>query len=358
MNCLSEKLHNCINRLLASLILLLNIMTCSCDNQQTLCFGHDIEDTRVPVRVVFDWSDCPEANPANMNLYLIPLDGRHYTRHAFEGRDGGLIMISPGHYAAVALNPDCDNVRIINPGRLDTFTIALRGADENTPKSPDIEQIDAPKVCLTPGYLWTAWIDDLEITGEEIKIKMSEAFCRYSVEIRHLTDSHIVSGIQGILYGNHLALGFSGPADCSDGSGLLFSLGKDASRYPRPNDKNIITPIDTPTVNHTAEHTAEGRFYGEFLTFGHCGLSRTRSRDDSAELPHSLVLRYQLGDGSTRYAKVDVTDQVHAQPTEECHILLDTLRLPSASEGNGGLDLSIRDWQTVYIDISANTDGS
>lgn len=293
------------------------LMLASCTNQQTLCFDHDLaEDTRVPVKVTFDWTDCPGAAPANMNLYLIPADGRHYLRVSFKGCDGGLLYVPKGHYAAVALNPDCDNVKIINPERYETFCITMRAANETSPSAKEADPTETV-VCSAPGYLWTAWLNDLEITGEDITIKMQETFCRYSVEIKSLTNSNIVSSIKGVLYGNHRSLGFGGVTDEGQSAGLLFTMRK---------------------------HAADSRFYGEFLTFGHCGLTR-------GDLPHSLALQYQLGDGTTRAARLDVTEQIHSQPLERCHIVIDTLQLPLSG---GDPNISVEDWQTEYIDIPVN----
>ena len=332
------------------LFLFLIIILCSCQYQQPLCFDHDNWiDTRVPVKVIFDWSDCPDAKPSHMNLYLFPTDGRHYTRYLFNGRDGGTISVPPGRYAAVALNDDCENIKILTPESYETFQIALRGDDDYNPYSANSYK---ESICLTPGYLWTSWIDGLDITGDDITVKMSESFCRYSVEIINFPDIHRVSSIQGIIYGNHGALGFDGPP-ASD-SGLLFDLGKHPGKYPRPNDKNLIYSSENQETAQKVS-TDSGRFYGEFLTFGHCGQSRLPGVNiDQSPRAHILSLKYQLANGTTCYGQVDVTEQVHSQPTERCHIVLDTLKLPPSTGGTGGWNISISDWQTVNIDISAH----
>ena len=328
------------------------IILISCDRQQELCFDHGgPDDPRVLSRVIFDWTECPGANPSIMDLYLIPTDGSHYTRRTLPGRDGGTIYVPKGHYAAVALNSDCDNVKVLNPQSYDTFSLSLRGVDEYSSQTASLINSVSDTVQYiyqTPGYLWTAWIDDLEVTGEDIIIKMSETFCRYSVEILNLSDSHRVNAVKGILYGNHQALGFNGVLDDKENCGLIFSMGKDKSKYPRPSDKNLLTDDShTPPTNSI--------FYGEFLTLGHCGKARIPSRitHDNAKT-HNMTLCYELTNGQTAYAQVDVTEQIHSQPTERCHIVLDTLKLPPASGSNGGLDLTISEWQIVYIDVPAN----
>ncbi|MDE5567861.1 MAG: DUF5119 domain-containing protein [Muribaculaceae bacterium] len=294
----------------------------SCDNQPELCFDHN--HNCVPVEIVFDWSACPDANPSSMNLYMIPLDGRHYTRHLFEGRDGGTLYIPSGHYAVVVFNNDCNNIKVINPENYENFRISLRSIDEFNPYASDTVST-SENVYLAPGYLWTSWINDLKITGDSVTIRMSEAFCRYSVEIRHLIDSHRVIGMMGMLSGNNQSLSFNGISEpCFS---LMFDLSKN-----------------------------ESSFYGEFLTLGHCGLTRSACNRIAEDQPtHSLTLQYQLHNGETCYSRFDVTDQIHSQATERCHIVIDTLKLPNKSDdGSGGLHLSINNWQTEYINITTN----
>ncbi|MDE5594877.1 MAG: DUF5119 domain-containing protein, partial [Muribaculaceae bacterium] len=71
----------------------------SCDNQQELCFAHNHD--RIPVEVVFDWSECPDANPQTMSLYLFSKGG--YRRHEFEDKNGGKILVVPAAYTAIAV---------------------------------------------------------------------------------------------------------------------------------------------------------------------------------------------------------------------------------------------------------------
>lgn len=352
--------------------IILLLMLTSCEHQQTLYLAGEEpwEDTRRRVNVIFDWSECPEANPAEMDLYLIPTDGSAHYRHlAFNGRDGGWIYVSAGQYAAVALNPDCDNVRIINPESPETFRMALRPANGNVPQASSITDgtsgyaTSPTSVFLTPDYIWTAWVNTLSITDEvdEIVIPMSETFCRYSVEILNLEGSSKVSSIQGVLYGNHPVLGFSGAVDGEDDSGLLFSLGKNEKSYPRPNQSNIQGDTDLselwtiPLTSTDAEPSTEARFYGEFLTLGHCGLTRQRGRNGTTERSHALALQFIMNDGSYQTARVDVTDQVHSQPLHRCHIRLDTLSLPEpGGDGGGGFNFSVDDWEEVNINVPAN----
>lgn len=336
------KLH-CLTAVIPISIL---IIISSCEHQQDLCFDHDLhtDDSRVLAHILFDWSKCPEANPAIMDLYLIPTSGAHYIRRTFPNREGGMIFVPQGHYSLVAFNSDCDNIKVVNPQNSESFYIVLRGKDDFNPQNTSQYNNDTigatANICQTPGNLWTSWIEDLEVTGEDIIIPMSEAFCRYSVEIKNFADSNRVNNIYGVLYGNHRAIGFNGVPENHDDCGLLFYLEKNSCNTNNDKQDEIV---------------AQRSFYGEFFTLGHCGKTRALSRGSpNINKVHSMTLCFELSNGQKAYSQVDITDQVHRQPVEECHIVVDSLKLPQSNSSSGGLDLIIDDWQTIYIDIPAN----
>lgn len=327
------------------------LLMVSCEHQQPQGLHADAdEDPRTWVKVVFDWTECPEADPEYMELYFIPTDGGHYFRYSFPAREEARMYIPKGHYSLVALNSDCENIRVKNPDRYDTFTIALRGTDDSSSKTVGTDSSDdespSESLLTLSDYLWTSWIDDIEVSDEDIIVPMSEAFCRYSVEILNFSDIHRISSVQGVLYGNHQAIGFNGAADGYDSCGMIFTLGKDPTRYPGPNNKNIRTTMPSTTSN-----APEGTFfYGEFLTLGHCGRTRTGGEGSDDDRPHSILLRYKLTDGRIGVMTVDVTDQVHAQPVERCHIVLDALKLPTPEYSSG--NVSLQDWNVIDLNVS------
>lgn len=327
----------------------------SCENQQPLSVRNDDdEDPRTWVKVVLDWSQCPEANPESMELYFIPTDGGHYFRYSFPSRDEVRIYIPKGHYSLVALNSDCANVKVKNPENYETFTIALRGTDDYSRNSIDVgnSNTESPSqsMLMPPGYLWTSWIDDIEVGDEDIIVPMNEAFCRYSVEILNFPDVHRVRSVQGVLYGNHQAIGFNGPADGYDHCGMVFSLGKDPTRYPGPNTKNIKISTPQSRIDVSDRPDSDHVFYGEFLTLGHCGNTRTGTSDTGEDGPHTMQLHYQLTDGRTAVMNVDVSDQVHDQPLERCRIVLDALKFPTPDYSSG--NVSLEDWNVIHFDVS------
>lgn len=296
------------------LIVAAGITLSSCEHQQEFCFDHD-SHLRRPVDVIFDWNDCPEANPSTMSLYLFPSDGSHYTRHEFVGRNVGQIFIAPGVYTAIALNSDNESVRVNNSGNPEEFSISLRDTRESH-GAPVLSNDDA--ICVAPDSLWVSFMSNVTINGPPLVIPMHDACCHYSVEVKHLENSNLVRSIDATLSGMHRSVS---PDSSSDsGTRLLFTM----------------------TVGN--DSTA----YGSFLTFGHCGLSRS----DENQSEHNIVFYFTLGDGSVRYCEEDVTERIHSQPTERCHIVIDSLSIPDISSGD--MNFTVEDWNIVEIPVSAN----
>ncbi|MDE6702613.1 MAG: DUF5119 domain-containing protein [Muribaculaceae bacterium] len=285
----------------------------SCDNQQELCFAHNHD--RIPVKVVFDWSECPDANPQTMSLYLFSKDG--YRRHEFEDKNGGKILVVPDAYTAIAVNSDNNTVKINNSGRAEDFEIALRDSYEQQGLS---SKTDRP-LCFAPDSLWISYIDEIAIKDNKIVVPMAEAVCRYSVEIKHLKNSNLVSSIDGALSGMHGKLSFGNREDNSEPTDIMFSF----------------------------ERQNGSEFYCEFFTLGHCGLSRTRS--DANE--HKIDFNFTLGDGSRRRESVIVTEQLHNQPTDRCRIVIDTLDLPLYTS-QGSMNTSVEEWISDEFIITLN----
>ena len=304
-------------KLKALIATILVFMLLSCEHQQPLCFDHDAS-RRQPLEVVFDWTDCPDAAPATMSLYLFPADGSHFTRHEFIGRDGGMILISPGHYSAVALNSDNDLIRVVNKaGTYRDFSVTLRDAYESQAMSAGR---NGAGVCQAPDALWMAWLDDVEVAGSCLEIDMHELLCHYSLEVRHLGDGNLVRSIDATLSDMNVSLVPQGRSAGGDGIKLLFP------------------------VNHVDSCSARG----DFFTLGHCGLGKTRG--DSTV--HCLDFYFTVGDGSVRHHSFDVTDQVHSQPVERCHIVIDSVEVLKSS--SHGVNIAVDEWNTIEIPISTN----
>lgn len=286
----------------------------SCEHQQELCLDHS-DNERRPVEVIFDWSQCPDADPQSMSLYLFPSDGSHFTRHEFAGRKGGRILVMPGHYSAVAVNSDNNQIRISNDGIYSDFSITLRDAYETQGLSRGDNRLSE-----APDPLWVTWCDDIVIDGGKLKIKMNDALCHYTIEIRRLDNANLVRSITATL------------------TGMTSSLSSGGATYG----------VETVRLLFPVDNVEESRASGKFLTLGHCGLTRSRGNPQL----HELGIYFTLGDGSVRLSSVDVTEQVHSQSTERCHILVDSLSVPLTP--SGGMDLSVDDWDIIDIPISTN----
>lgn len=87
---------------LALLILAIPALLLSSCNHKELCYHHEYR-----VRIVFDWENAPDANPASMNAQHFDCsESIPPQRFSFPGRDGGFITTSPGIYSGIAFNDD------------------------------------------------------------------------------------------------------------------------------------------------------------------------------------------------------------------------------------------------------------
>ncbi|MDE6086390.1 MAG: DUF5119 domain-containing protein [Muribaculaceae bacterium] len=304
-----------LNPVTVTMILTLLWLLSSCDKQQDICFDHDAAGRRA-IDVVFDWTECPEARPATMSLYLFPADGSHYTRHEFTNRAGGKILIAPGVYTAIAMNSDNESVRVSNTGQAREFSIVLR--DNATTQGASVLKKNE-RVCPAPDSLWVSCLREVNIGEPKLTVPMSDACFHYSIEIKHLENSKLVRSIDATLGGMNGMVRFHGSPDA---------------------DAKLHFTMDVK----------EGRASGSFLTLGHCGVSR--SGGEAEEPLHSLGFYFTLGDGSVRYCTSDVTDLIHGQTLEDCHIVIDSLSVPETSSGN--MSFTVRDWNVVNIYIDAN----
>lgn len=308
---------------LASVVML----TC-CQHQQELCFDHDRHE-RIPMDVVFDWSDHPDANPATMSLYLFPEDGRPSIRYEFEGRAGGRILVPAGRYTAIALNSDSEEILIEETDRLEKFRVRLRDAYElqglamradDVPRAPGAE---GERMASAPTRLWRARLDGLFVDEgledvQTLRVCPADAICRYSVRI----DS--VENIGGVKSVSATLSGMAG--------GMLLHDG-------------TLTD-ETVTIPFEIAPSGEVSLSGEWKTLGHCGHSRCRADGKAASAKHIFTVYAVLADGSRWYHNYTVTDQMHAADSGECDIVLDRLSLPKAMTG-GGFNISVGEWQTV-----------
>ena len=294
---------------IANLAVIAVLALSACDNQQELCFDHNHD--RVPVEVVFDWSECPDAEPSTMSLYLFSEEG--YRRYEFKGHRGGTIMITPGRYSAIAVNSDTERTAVRNTSSIETFEIWLR---EDFAVG---QQRAGDPLCNQSDFVWAALMENIKCEGNDsIVVEMHEVVCHCTVDVLKLSDC----------------------ADLRSVNATLSGMNESIPVYDR---HAVITK--NASIGFVMERPDGKGLHGSLLTLGHCGRQRSRG-DTDCELPHILSLYFNFEDGTSCVQTVDVAEQIHNQSIDDCHIIVDSVAVPDERPMyGGGFRGTVSDWE-------------
>lgn len=298
------------------------LVATACEHKE-LCYDHT---HTTDVRVVFDWSDAPEATPETMSLYLFPQTGGDLLRYEFTDRQGGMITVPAGSYDALCLNSDTERLLFRNMNLQKTFEVYTREANllatlgVRSDDAPRAEGAEQERTVSEPDMLWSDSAQDIElllhVPNQIITLRPSRAVRRYTVEIRNAENLKYVKAVSGSLSGMACGLLLEGKQPTSEAVTIPFAASATED----------MTGID-----------------GGLFSFGPAALS------DGA---HKLVIYSVLENGEKWYYTYDVTDQVRTAPDPyNVHILLDGLPLPKPLVNGGGFQPGIDGWKEIYIDI-------
>ncbi|MCM1491546.1 MAG: DUF5119 domain-containing protein [Muribaculum sp.] len=278
------------------------------------------------VRVAFDWSNAPEANPAGMCVFFYPDEGTRggVQRIDYTGRDGGAIDLYPGSYHIVAYNNDTESILF---GGQDDFFNHIGYTREggilepvfgaSAQKAPGVDETGDQLVVISPDMLWGGSLTSHYVDDDDhvITIYPEELVCHYTFEVRNVTNiEHMVQT-----------------------SGILTSM----SPFVTFNDKSLGE--EGVTIPFAASRSQDNRLTGEFLTFGHHESNRER---------HNMLFYIWLDDGSKWYYTYDVTNQVDNAPNpRRVHIVIDGLDLPTPIVDSGGFAPSVDGFDSENFDI-------
>lgn len=281
------------------------------------------------VRVVFDWQNAPDADPASMETYFYGSDDTYPLRFIFQNREGGIISIPGDNYVVLGKNSDDSdwacmrNLDDINCFETYTDDVEnLQAYSLSTRAIPRAEGTENERIAKNPGTLWADRRDNVNVVYKEgeqiITLYPEEVTCHYYVDIYDVENIKYIEGtmIDGMISG------------MSEG----YIHGRQSTA-----DEHVTMPFTLDTDVEAAH------LHGEFLTFG-----------ESANQPgtHILTIYLYLTDGSRWYYTFDVTGQVHEAPDpHHVYIRLTGLPLPKPIMAGGGMVPVVNDWQTENIDI-------
>lgn len=312
------------------------LLMASCQHKE-LCYDHSHV---VDLKVVFDWQNAPDANPASMSLYMHPAEGGEVKRYDFSQREGGKARISLGTYHALCLNSDnVDWAQFQGTDRHETFEIYTQTVDMligngfSTRGLPQAAQAADERIAMAPQMVWSGHCEEFKLAGngtqQTLTMYPKESVCHYTVLINNVKNAEYVQGTV-------LDATLSGMAE-----GYLPAL-----------EQSTDTPVTFPFEGSLSKENRT--ITGNFLTFGDCATTETR---------HYLMIYMFLTDQSKWYTTIDVTDQIHnAADPQHVQIVIDTLELPKpipgtggsgsgSGSGNGGFHPDIEEWQSNDVEI-------
>lgn len=318
---MKTKLHYHIgSAVLAAAALLLG----ACEHKD-LCYDHA---HTAAVKVVFDWSEAPDADATGMDIYFFPDDGSTPQRFAL-GQAGGNVELPYGSYHVLCFNNDTETIRRKDTGHWDTFELYTRDAGllegmglsiSGTKQPPVAEGAEGQRCNLSPDMLWTDYLVHAEVDAspqQTITLHPCQSVTHITFEVVDAENLDQATALSGTLSGLS--------------SGLYAGTGE-------LDDECITLPF---AVASDGVSTLQGAFNA----FGHCP-------DGDNGMPHKFVIYAVLKDGSQLYYTYDVTDQMHQAPDPlNIHLRLEGLPLPTPVGGDGGMTPGIDDWNDVQIDL-------
>lgn len=282
------------------------LLAASCRHKD-LCYDHS---HMVDVRVAFDWSLAPSAEPSTMVLSLFPTDGGQGVRRLeFADRAGGVIRIPAGSYCAVCHN-GASAVLSSRGTTFDTYEIYTMETsllspmgiytDRSTPSPTDDPVREAPE---------TLWSDSAEglivlpgVDGQRMDFRPDESTIVISLKI---------TGVENLTDEIELSAVLTGLAETfRPGSG-------------QPSGDAVIMPF-------ALARSGDSELSGELCVFGHCP-----GRLESHKLTVYTSNKY--------YYNFDVTEQMHrSEDARRIDIVIDGLHLPDPD--STGMSPGVEDW--------------
>lgn len=321
VGCLNNLLSKCrIRHFVACVLSMLLFTGCT---QRELCYDHSHSAN---VRIEFDWSEAPDADPATMVVYFFPVDNSQCMRVELSSDGSGTrscfnseIKVPEGAYYVVCHNGDTENNvengKTFSEYNITTYDDKLLAPLNRSDNAPRPEETDGQPVRAQASRLYTYTVPEPVLLepndGEPVVIVMKP--CRKSTVI-NVRIENVRNMVPGMEY-------------CAVISGLAESW------YPctgMPGGRNVIVPLLlTPDGPNSLKGSAE--------VFG-----------DNA--PHDILHRFRLYTSVKYYYDFDVTEQIHSAPDPyNINITLSGVTLPDNSDGMG---VSVNDWgQSEDVDI-------
>lgn len=329
------------------MVLLAFLVTLTSCEHKDLCYEH-----YATLRINFDWTYAPDADPQSMRVYFYRDDSSTFYRVADFDRTGGYLRdVSPGTYHIICFNNtetayERDGATFVRQALTTSTTSVLEPINmASTVDIPVASGTEDQEVRRATETIWGCTQLDIVVTQHdttyhevfddsvdystmgtvsenEITLYPRELSCLYTVEIRNVENLSSVDVCGGTI------------------SGLAQYLNLSTDE---PDGNSVIVPFAFEATDATT-------LVGQFTNFG------TTEQD-----ANQLVIYVWTLDGKG-YAygindieRLNVTSQVRsASDPHRVHIIIDGFTMPvSESSGSGtAFDADVDDWESENQDIA------
>ena len=342
--------YNAFFSTLASALLLLGLgsVLTSCEYKD-LCYDHH---HLVSVKVLFDWTNVPEAQPEGMTVLFYNLDapGSQPNRFDLPGRDGGEVKLEPGNYRAVAYNYDTETILLANTEAWNTISAYTRGSsfEEVTLLSrapmPRAAGTEDEPVILEPDMLYAC-------AGNPFTLKITDDYTTYDDQkegaggIASKTVYTItLQPNQRVRKVNIFVTNVQNLAYSTQFGGALSTLCPSVVLADGRLGEGVASQAYMMT------QTGNSQLEAHFGIFGHCP-----HLSEGEACTHIATLYAVLGDGTKWYYTVDVTDQLHdpvQNPDEyNLNIYIDGLPVPKPIVNGSGFVPTLDGWEEHVYEV-------
>lgn len=311
-------------------ICLLSLLCVSCEYKD-LCYDHN---HWAMVRVAFDWTLSPTANPTAMTtlFYDQATATTEPIRYDYAGKEGGMARLRPGNYRSLAYNYDTETILYRDMESVGTLQAYTRWSsiEEGTQLTrsgmPRAAGADQEPVILEPDMLWGAFSHEwtLDTPNDTVEVTMQP-------EPRVGEATITVHNVPNLQYTGQFGGAISGMSP-----GVMMASGQAV-------DGAVTQAFTCQVIDATTLQM-------HFRYFGHCP-----RRSEGIEYPHLLTIYAILADGSKWYHTLDVTAQVHdsTKNPDNYHIYieLDGLPVPKPIVNGSGFQPTIDGWQGEEIEV-------
>lgn len=268
--------------------------------QKELCYDHS---HMVDLRVDFDWTLSPDAEPRTMVVRLFHPDGSHYAVYELTSTVSEHIRVEAGEYILLCHNGEMENVveggNTYSEYNLSTKSKSLLSPMGRTdyPAPPRPGSSRAEPIRNTPDRIYTACCTSLRLIpktdGQSITLQPVEATAHYTVTVTDIENLTPATEISGALTGMSEQWNLS---------------------TARPAGASVTHPV---AFTHIDEHTIRAEFY----VFGHC---------HDTDTPHY----FSVYTSDNVYKDYDITRQIHdAEDPRHVYIDISGLVLPQPGTG-------------------------